>query len=74
MALDIPSLRAITTANLKVLRENYKQQRRQLPRNHRFDSILLPTDVRRCDDAIDIINRVLRARRVNKRPLKDFAS
>lgn len=75
MAIDIPSLQAKTTVQLKELRANYIEQRRQIPRQHRAGmGNILPTDLRRCDDAIRQINSILRARRVNKQPLKDFAS
>lgn len=75
MALSVPALQAMTTPQLIDLRANYIDQRRQLPRQHRNRgrSINFPTDIRRCDDAIRLITRVLAARRPNKRPLGEFA-
>ncbi len=71
MAVSIPALQAMTTVQLQALRTNYIAQRRGLPRQHRGRgrSINFPTDIRRCDDAVRLINRILAARRLNKKPL-----
>lgn len=74
MSLSVPSLRAMTTTNLKALRLNYIRQRQLIPRQHRGSgrSINLPTDIRRCDDAIRLITSILVQRKPNKVPLGEF--
>jgi hypothetical protein len=74
MALDVTALAVLSTTKLEALRNNYLDQQRNLPRQHRAKGrpTNLPTDIQRCKDAIRLINAVLRSRRINTKPLAEF--
>lgn len=63
-----------TSAELIRLRNDYQRKRTDLPRMHRSGGRVhtLSTDIRRCDDAIRMINDILRKRSRRGQPLAEF--
>lgn len=75
MKIDTTTLINMSTVDLVNLRDEYTRQRQQLPRMRRASgrSNTLATDVKYCDDAVRLINSILRVRRRPSRPLAEFA-
>jgi hypothetical protein len=72
MALDVSTLSAMSTLELVKLRDSYTVQKINLPKQRYRAAMNLSTDKRRCDDAIRMINVVIKQRQRARQPLREF--
>jgi hypothetical protein len=75
MAVSADVLVNKSTVELVAMRADYQRKRRDIPRFHRSSRTNnLSTDIRRCDDAIRLINSILKVRQRSRRVLSEFRS
>lgn len=74
MAIDVAVLLTKTTAELEELRASYRASKRVINKMHSTRSVTYPTDIRRCDDAVRMINQIIRERTRPRKALRGFSS
>jgi hypothetical protein len=66
MAIDADTLLTMTDLQLKTLRQDYVGRRNSIARSPSTRGNMLPTDTRRCNDAIGLIDSILRKRKQSR--------
>lgn len=73
VAIDPQDLLTKTTAQLRTLRQGYVDARKAVNRGHSTRGVMLPTDLRRCNDSIRMIDMILRSRARQHKALVEFS-
>ena len=72
MALDVDTLRSMTTAQLRALRTGYVNNKKSITAAHSSRAVSYQTDTRRCDDAVRMIDAIIRTRTRKYKALGEF--